>query len=322
MKINSITTNTGHPAGRTITGSSGRERKSVYPRNNERMNYNEQINTTIRENSDGRVSFKGGIKAPPLHNIAIKTGDYPLIAEAAFAVLITCGLRPLTILATARSKEDKEKSAYQVGKSVASGLVGLAVSALIGAPMGKATKTVNNSGAFTIPENIKKTSQEAVDKGIQILKNISQQTTDSALVEQIRKGIDNGNITSTLTDIKAAGELKKFYKAIKKQSPESLKDVKNAVNAQKVLNNYEGATKNLMDKLFQPIIAPVKATITIAAVPVILGAFIGLKHKKSADKQVQTQNNPYESLKYHVFQSSREKELFQSFSGVAKYENK
>lgn len=316
MKINSITTNTGHPVGRTITGSSGRERKSVYPRNNERMNYNEQINTTIRENSDGRVSFKGGIKPPLLHKIANFTADNALMAEAAFAIVITCILRPVTVMATAKNEEDKEKSAYQAAKSVSSGLIGLAMTAFVTPPLVEGVKIAASKGSFTIPDNVKKNAKETLDKGIEVLRNISHQNRDSALTTQINNIISNDGIKLT-KDF----DLKAFYKSIKNQSPKSLKDVKKAVKAQNVLNDYSKTTKNIMEKFFQPLFLPLRAIVTIAAVPVVLSA-LGLSHKKSADKQVQTQANPYESLKYHVFQSNSEKELFQSFSGVAKYENK
>lgn len=316
MKINSITTNTGHLVGRTITGSSGRERKSVYPRNNERMNYNEQINTTIRENSDGRVSFKGGIKPPLLHKIANFTADNALLAEAAFAIVITCILRPVTVMATARNEEDKEKSAYQAAKSISSGLIGLAMTAFVTPPLVEGVKMAANKGSFTIPDNVKKTSKETLDNGVKVLRNIAKNSSDSELVKQINEMISNGGI-----ELKKDFNLKEFYKTIKNQSAASFKDVKKAVKAQNVLNGYSKTTKNIMDKLFQPLFLPLRAMVTIAAVPVVLGA-LGLRHKKTADKQVQPQANPYESLKYHVFQSNSEKELFQSFSGVAKYENK
>ena len=67
---------------------------------------NDQINTTIKSNSDGRASFKGG--APLLHKAAQFVSYSPLIAEAIFALFITCGARPLTIMATAKNAEDKE----------------------------------------------------------------------------------------------------------------------------------------------------------------------------------------------------------------------
>ena len=87
------------------------------------QNNNDQINTTIKSNSDGRVSFKGA--EPFLHKAANFANNNPLLADATFALLITCLARPLTIMATAKTEKDKEKCSYQAAKSITSGLIGL-----------------------------------------------------------------------------------------------------------------------------------------------------------------------------------------------------
>ena len=121
MKINSITTNTGYLKGRASERSTGKERECV--QNHLKQMNNDQINTTIKRNSDGRVSFKGKNPAPLLHKVANFTADNPLVAEALFALVVTCAMRPLTIMATAKSDEDKAKCEYQAVKSISSGLI-------------------------------------------------------------------------------------------------------------------------------------------------------------------------------------------------------
>ena len=130
MRVNSVTPVNIYPRPAISAGADFRERKSAYEHKSEERENTNQINTTIRENSDGRVSFKGG--APLLHKAATFAGNNPLVAEALFAILVTCGLRPITILATAKSDEEKEKCSYQAAKSISSGVVGLGMTALVG----------------------------------------------------------------------------------------------------------------------------------------------------------------------------------------------
>ena len=322
MKINSITTNTGNLKGRMFASPSGRERKSVhYRNNNNNVNYNEQINTTIRENSDGRVSFKGGAKTPLLHTVANFVADSPLVSEAIFAILITCGLRPLTIMASANKKEgkDKEKCAYQAVKSISSGVVGLGMTALVGTPIAKAAKNANTNGAFNIPADVKQKSQEFVNKGVQSMKALAEKTTDSNFVGQITDLIKDDVINLSVFKKQGKGAEKKFLNGIKENAPEYFDDIAKAFKEQRTLNNYAKTGKNVIDKLFQPVFMPVRAAITIALVPIILNM---LGQKKPSGNCSQKVASPYDSLRYGVFQSNKEKELFHSFSGVVKYENK
>ena len=118
MKINSIKMNTGYLKGRATESLLSREKKCAR-HNIVKQNNNNQINTTIKSNSDGRASFKGGApilqnaaaiaktKAPFLDRQARFALDNWILAEATFAILITCFARPLTIMANARTEEDK-----------------------------------------------------------------------------------------------------------------------------------------------------------------------------------------------------------------------
>ncbi len=254
MKINSITTNTGYLTGSAHGSSLGRDRECAKERINLKQNNYEQINTTIGKNSDGRVSFKGD-PSTMLHKIARFSGDNPLLAEALFALLITCGARPITIMATAKTEEDKEKCRYQVAKSISSGLIGLAATALINNPIKNASGALASAEKLKLPETVKAKAEEIGGK---------------------------------------VGE--------------------------KIIANYSSTAKNIMDKIFQPIFLPLRAKVTIMAVPAILGAF-GLRKtaKKKAESATEQQNNASD---YVMFKGDNEKEIFKAFSGVIDNENK
>ncbi len=325
MKINSITTTTGYLKGRATERSLSHGKECAKERHNLRQNNNDNINTTIKSNSDGRASFKGGV--PILHRAANFASDNPLVAEALFAILITCGLRPLTIMTTAKTEEDKEKCSYQAAKSVSTGLVGLATSVLVGIPIAAAAKAAQKRGAFNMPEDMKKKSMEIVKQGAENLTKLAEKYTsegkNSELVEQI-KGLtapiaEKGLINLGIFKKAGKGAEKIFKEKIDTVAPEISESVKNAINEQKTIDNFARTGKNVIDKLFQPIFMPIRATITVALVPTILSA-LGLK--KSGGKKKEEKITPYDYLSYNVFKTSDDKKLFQAFSGVANYENK
>ena len=147
MKINSIKTSTGYlHKGRGIERSLNYERECASERVNLKQNNNDQINTTIERNSDGRVSFKGGV--PLLHRMANYTKSNPIVAEALFAILITCALRPATIMALPGKKnEDRENKINAAAHSVASGIIGFISATIVMSPFDAAMKKVKNDPA-------------------------------------------------------------------------------------------------------------------------------------------------------------------------------
>lgn len=317
MRINSITPNTSHPNSSKKWNAGKRERKYEQYQNE----YN-KINTTIKSNSDGRASFKGGV--PLLHKAANFASDNPLVAEALFALLITCCLRPICIMATAKNDEDKEKCSYQAAKSIASGLVGLVMTAIVGTTIALATKSANNKGAFKIPEDIKAKSQELVKKGVDSLTELGKKLTEEGkspeLAQQITELTDGGKINLSVFKKAGKGAKKLFQSKISEAAPEISETVATALKEQQVLNNYAKTGKNVMDKFFQPIFMPLRANITVALIPTILGIF-GI-HKAASKPKESEKNIPFKALNYEVFQTSSEKELFKSFSEVIKNENK
>ena len=324
MKISSIAMNTGYLKGRAAEHSPSSGSMNAYHESaKKRLSNNEQINTTIGLNSNGRASFKGGI--PLLHKAAEFTSKNPLVAEAMFAILITCGLRPLTIMATAKSEEDKEKCSYQAAKSISSGVVGLGVTALIGTVIAAAASAANGRGSFKMPEEMKQKSTEAVKKGVEALKSLKDELIASGKEAEISNQIKNlvsGESSLNLEIFKEAGKgaEEKFIHKIEQTAPQLTETVKTALKEQRIINNYPKTAKNVIDKLFQPIFMPIRANITVALVPVILG-FLGLNKKGKKPKEA-AHKKPYELLSYTDVQTQKEKELFKSFAGVANHENK
>ncbi|MBQ8886170.1 MAG: hypothetical protein IJY61_00520 [Candidatus Gastranaerophilales bacterium] len=339
MKINSITANAGYLKGRASERSTGRKRECV--QNNLKQMNNDQINTTIKRNSDGRVSFKGG--TPFLHKAANFAADNPLVAEALFALVVTCAMRPLTIMATARTEEDKEKCAYQAAKSVSTGLVGLAVSVLVGIPVAAGAKLAQKKGAFDMPDSMKKESLKIVKQGVDdltaIAKDFAEKNQHPELVKQINTLTSSGKLNLGYFKDLGKGAEKAFKEKIEEVAPQIKDSVANAIKEQKTVDNFGRTSKNIIDKMFQPIVMPVRATITTALIPVILGALgikkTGNKPKEQSKeqtkaeteqpkdaKQIQKQNTTNFGLtNYGMFQLNNEKDIFKSFSGMVNNEN-
>ena len=220
MKINSITTNTGYLKSRAIESQLTKERECAKERYDLKQNNNDQINTTIKKNSDGRVSFKGA--EPFLHKAANLANNNPLLAEATFALLITCLARPLTIMATAKTEEDKEKCSYQAMKSVASGVVGLAMTALISTPIKAAVAMAKGKGAFNISPEMKEKSQAVVKQGVDTLKEAAKRLQDAGkdekLVEQIGKLTNNDTLNLNIFESLGKNAEKIFNMILKNKS--------------------------------------------------------------------------------------------------------
>ena len=317
MNVKSITPNTGYQRSRIASQRKNNAGECVKERHNLKEIKNDQINTTIGKNSDGRVSFKGGV--PFLHKAATFASENPLVAESIFAILVTCGLRPLTIMASAHKQEDKSKCSYQAAKSISSGVVGLATTALIGMPIAKATKHAKeNLHAFDIPENIREESTEIVKRGVDVLKEKAKEVPEIAGVN-LSKLTNGGKINLSVFKHVGKKAEKSFTQEFTEKMPDVAETVTNAIKQQHVLDNYKNASKNVADKLFQPVFMPIRATITIALVPVILGA-LGLKKSAKKPKEAQQNQNPFQNISLNVAQKNND--VFKAFAGVMNNENK
>lgn len=308
MKINSITQSIAYSKGRTNESSIAMERKSANTNKILRQNNNDQINTTIEKKiSDGRVSFKGG--APFLHKAANAAIDNPLLAEALFALVITCGARPLTILATARTEEEKEKCSYQAAKSISSGLVGLATTILISQATKAGVQKAMDKGWLNHP---------IVRDSIEGLKDFVTKNKDELnekATEDINKFIQGNKIN--LNEIKDMEE--KFLSNISSKDSELATKVKNAITQEKAYPKYLRTCKDVMDKLLQPICLPIRAMITTAMVPVIIKS-LGISKDGKKSKEAPKPIAP--TFDYSRLKTAKQKELFKPFMEVTNNENK
>lgn len=66
--------------------------------------------------------------------------DNQLMADAIFAMFITCGLRPLMILLLPSKEEDKQKNQYAAAHSISSGILGWVFAALFAGPVARGVK--------------------------------------------------------------------------------------------------------------------------------------------------------------------------------------
>lgn len=294
-----------------------------------------QINTTImKDNLDGRVSFKGG-NVPFLHKAASYAKSNPIVAEALFAILITCGLRPATIMATAKNDEDKSKCTYQAVKSVSTGVVGLGMSALVYNKLSPLIKKVKPA----IPEETKTQAMEKVKEGVksltQYLDDLAKTTgVEETFVGQLKDLTKGGKMNVGIFKEMGKGAEKEFVGKLQRRAPEVCKKYLDASKAQKVLNNYSDTASNVLNKFLQPVFLPIRAAITIALVPIILNA-LGIKKGGKKPKEAtpasqpqqnqqaqQAQTSLYDMLQTNMFQSNSQKELFNAFLEVPNHENK
>ena len=320
MKVRSISPYTYPKSGAGMrtkykSGASAYESMSEVSKDN-------QINTTGRMSSAGRASFKGGSIQEPLFYKMVKFAERnPITAEAIFALAITCTLRPAVLMAFAKDDEDREKRKYQAIKSITSGALGLVTAAIVSKPIADAIAVTNQKGTFKIPEEVESEAKAAVQKGVAVLQEYAESHNDG-LAKQIGEVLKetSSGFSINLSKFKEQGKhaQQEFLKTIREKVPDIYKDVENAIKNQKVLDNYSGTAKNVMEKLLQPPFLIARSILTVAAVPVLLKL---LGQQKPGSKK-EAEKNPQVMLNYSVFENSNEKELFQSFSGVANHENK
>lgn len=115
-------------------------------------NINNQINTTTRDCFSGRVSFQGAeqltrieriVKSKPFEYFAEMARKNSAVFEAFGALFITCGIRPLAIMAMPKKDVDKNRKA--ASHSIASGLVGYVFAKIAYNPFSAAMQKIENA---------------------------------------------------------------------------------------------------------------------------------------------------------------------------------
>ena len=287
-------------------------------------NNNVRNNATASKDTCGRISFKGTLASETvqaaekwttklgrkLYNNRKLQGkfsfpvDNKLIAEALVALVVTCTARPLTIMATpTKSAENKEKNKYAAAKSIASGLIGLGATFLIATPftpiVKRVMKTLSDENRFISESKIKDISRFLATKKIN--ENISNEFIDG-----ISKNCQD--LIKAARNIISDEQLEKIYQKAQIKFTEGMKEKDKIGNLTELiakrLRNEASTMDTFLNKIHSPASLPLKAKLTIALVPVILGA-LGLSNKKKTDTKTpqQIKNTLYKGEVNPVFKN-------------------
>ncbi len=318
MKINSVEMNPAYLKGKVSKDMHCNARGNAHVNCDlAKMELYDKINTTAGEKFGGRLSFKGGpVKTPPLHKIANFVYKDPLLGEAIFATLLTCILRPLTILALARTDEQKEKCSYQAGKSISSGAVGLVTTFMIGTPIKNAVAKAIENGSGKIPTEVKQAQNAVVEKAKDALKMFVETQPNGKDAANVLKNFDGFVKGEAVDGVKVSA--KSLTKEIKKLLPkETSKEILKGVKAQKAINNYSNTVKNVSDKFLEPIVMILRAKITIALVPLLVSLIF--VRKKSVAKSNAAADNTVNV--YNMLQNANKNNVFSTLLGDFGNEN-
>ena len=251
-----------------------------------RANYNR--GTVVgRENTNDCISFKGNVvdtilKSDVAHSMIHRAYKNPLLSEAIFALLITCGLRPATIMATSgKDEENKKKCRMQVAKSFATGLVGLATTFVVSNPISHAINKFAGSGAKNVqlPENLAESVETLIKPANQFLKDNADKLKGFAVTNM--KGETIETTIENIVMTKGAKE------GLEEFSKEVFDKVADAIAAQKGINKYRTTMTSLLKKVICPVFSPAKAAVTIALVPVMLGLVFKNQNKDKSESKEQ-----------------------------------
>lgn len=125
-------------------------------------------------------------KSESIKWILENAADKQLIFDAAFALVLTCILRPASIVALP-SKKNKDDQKYASAHSIASGIIGFAISNIIFTPISNAIKKIKDKPS----DYIKDEKLLAIDKGKTILNKTAKNYIDRLpdILGSVPKGI-------------------------------------------------------------------------------------------------------------------------------------
>lgn len=134
------------------------QKNSVHSNSIESKNVKKNINTTAEGKFCGRLSFKGGLShkvltSKPLRKFIELADENMLLFDAAFALAITCGLRPAVIMALPSKNSNKEKNKKAASHSIASGVIGYVFALLVSLPMKKGIAKVAQNPTKYLKQN-------------------------------------------------------------------------------------------------------------------------------------------------------------------------
>ena len=144
---------------------------------------NNQINTTTSNHISGRISFKGDaaqVASSKFVDAIVKNKYFKgfcdlaqknsAVAEAVGALFITCGMRPLAIMAM--PQEDVDKNRKAASHSIASGVTGLVFAKIAYEPFSAAMKKIQDAIAQGHPEKyLGEKANYVLKEGVERTKN-------------------------------------------------------------------------------------------------------------------------------------------------------
>lgn len=128
-------------------------------------------------------------KSKGFHKVLEFAKDQQLVFGAAFALLLTCVLRPAAIVITP-SKKNKDDQKYASAHSIASGVIGFAISTILFLPIGNAIKRFGKVHANFLKDygdQLKQNSYLKNEKNYQIAKTFIDRAPD--IIAAVPKGI-------------------------------------------------------------------------------------------------------------------------------------
>lgn len=261
----------------------------------EEMNYN--INTTASKNTRGRTSFKG------LNSEFVKEAERlsKIISEKKSAEAeeeVKYIITP-RIIKYAKKLQESPKAQKALEWIGSNSVLGEALFAL------GITCALRPALIMLTPGN-----KEDKEKN----KYAAAHSVASGIIGLVATLIVNTPLKNATKAIKKAEQ---FGGIIQKPSKETLQQVGEKAGELIRINRKQtlSVVPEVAQRVFNPIVYPLRASLTITLIPVILG-FFGIK---KADKNKQANSSINQSK---MLMPEDNKKVFQSFTGVAKNENK
>lgn len=156
--------------------------------------------------------------------------DQQLVFGAAFALLLTCILRPASIILMP-GKKNKDDQKYAAAHSIASGVIGFAISTLLFLPVGNALKKfkenpkkfITNKNSYLLNKDAESTAIKYIDRLPDIITAIPKGILTVALIPPILKYVFG--LEKKKGSNKGEKPLTVDYSLLKSQNSESLKDL-------------------------------------------------------------------------------------------------
>lgn len=163
-----------------------------------RNNSNELLKSSTELNFQGSLEpkFSKLYTNPKFKKLLEFIADQQLVFGAAFALLLTCILRPASIVLLPGTK-NKDDQKYAAAHSIASGVIGFGISTVLFLPVGNALKKfkenpkkfITNKNSYLLNKNAEATAIKYIDRLPDIVAAIPKGILTVALIPPILKYI-------------------------------------------------------------------------------------------------------------------------------------